>query len=133
MEKYHEEFEARVARTFVPVLDGEDLAGPLRESTIHHSINGSFAIRSGRWKLVFCPGSGGWSNPKPKAARKRDLPLLQLFDLGADPAETANIAEEHPKVVERMSRLMDEQIAKGRSTAGQRQDNDRKVRFLPEP
>ena len=33
--------------------------GPLREATVHHSINGSFAIRQGKWKLAFCPGSGG--------------------------------------------------------------------------
>ena len=39
---------------------------PIREATVHHSINGSFAIRKGDWKLIMCPGSGGWSYPRPK-------------------------------------------------------------------
>ncbi|MDX1283585.1 MAG: arylsulfatase, partial [Draconibacterium sp.] len=30
-----------------------------REATVHHSINGSFSIRKGIWKLILCPGSGG--------------------------------------------------------------------------
>ena len=41
--------------SFLPVLLGRS-GGPLREATVHHSINGSFAIRQGRWKLAFCPG-----------------------------------------------------------------------------
>ena len=36
-----------------------------RTDVIHHSINGSFAIRAGRWKLLLAPDSGGWSAPKP--------------------------------------------------------------------
>ena len=45
-------------------------AAKARPFTIHHSINGSFAIRRGKWKLALCPGSGGWSAPKPAAAKK---------------------------------------------------------------
>ncbi len=123
---------AEDSTSFLPVLDGENLSEPLRESTVHHSINGSFAIRSGKWKLAFCPGSGGWSDPKPKVARDRGLPPRQLFDLDADPAETVNVADQHPEIVARMTQLLDLQVTEGRSTAGQRQDNDRKVRFLPQ-
>ena len=47
----------------LPVWQGKELAAPLREATVHHSVNGSFSIRQGRWKLEFCPGSGGWSFP----------------------------------------------------------------------
>ena len=39
-------------------------------ANIHHSINGSFAIRKGPWKLCLCPGSGGWSSPRPAKALK---------------------------------------------------------------
>lgn len=38
---------------------------PLREAIVHHSINGSFSIRQGSWKLELCPDSGGWSDPRP--------------------------------------------------------------------
>ena len=59
-----------------------------RPFTIHHSINGSFAIRRGKWKLALCPGSGGWSNPKPAAAKKNTkLATVQLYNLEKDPAE----------------------------------------------
>ena len=36
--------------SFLPALLGT-ATGPLREAIVHHSINGSFAIRQGRWKL----------------------------------------------------------------------------------
>ena len=57
--------------SFLPVLEGQDLAVAACEATIHHSINGSFAIRVGKWKLIFCAGSGGWSEPTPKTAAER--------------------------------------------------------------
>ena len=49
-------------------------AKEVREATVQHSINGSFALRKGKWKLVLCPGSGGWSGPRPEAAREAQLP-----------------------------------------------------------
>ncbi|WP_317235237.1 sulfatase-like hydrolase/transferase [Niabella ginsengisoli] len=42
-----------------------------RTSTIHHSINGNFAIRKGKWKLAFAYGSGGWSAPVEKEAKNK--------------------------------------------------------------
>ncbi|MEM7145212.1 MAG: arylsulfatase [Verrucomicrobiota bacterium] len=42
--------------------DGSQTA---RDAIVHHSIGGYFAIREGKWKLCFCPGSGGWSAPRP--------------------------------------------------------------------
>src|SRR5687768_16061786 len=35
---------------FLPAMEGEDRQ-PLREAVVHHSINGSFAIRQGNFKL----------------------------------------------------------------------------------
>jgi hypothetical protein len=43
---------------------------PIREATVHHSINGSFASRKGDWKLIFAAGSGGWSFPTPGKAEE---------------------------------------------------------------
>ena len=39
-----------------------------RKDLIHHSLSGSFAIRSGDWKLIRTAGSGGWSFSNPQAS-----------------------------------------------------------------
>ena len=109
--------------SFLPALLGRDRA-PLREATVHHSINGSFAIRQGKWKLAFCPGSGGWTFPRPGQHDASGLPLVQLFDLEADPGETTNRQAEHPDVVARLTALMEKYAADGRSTPGAVQPND---------
>jgi arylsulfatase A-like enzyme len=109
--------------SFLPLLLGRaDAAG--REATVHHSIDGSFAIRQGNWKLAFCPGSGGWSNPRPGQHDTTQLPLVQLYDLSSDIAEQRNVQAEHPEVVARLTRLMEKYASEGRSTAGKAQSNN---------
>jgi hypothetical protein len=106
----------------LPLWRGEDLARPLREATVHHSIDGSFSIRQGRWKLEFCPGSGGWSHPRP-GEETPDMPPMQLYDLRADIAERRNLINEKPDVVEALTALMTRYVKAGRSTPGQPQEN----------
>ncbi|MDP6556107.1 MAG: arylsulfatase [Pirellulaceae bacterium] len=109
--------------SFLPTLLGQDQDD--RGITIHHSINGSFAIRQGNWKLCLCPGSGGWSAPRPNVALKdRKLPPVQLFNLETDPAERANVQEKHPDVVEELVGLLANAINNGRTTPGPRLEND---------
>jgi arylsulfatase A len=102
--------------------------GPLREAIVHQSGDGSLAIRQGRWKLGFCPGSGGlWTsprNPTNAEAVKRSLPKMQLYDMEQDVAEQHNVSAEHPEVVRRLTALMEKYISEGRSTPGARQKND---------
>ena len=107
--------------SLVPVLFGKD--GPRRSTLVSHSINGSFAIREGNWKLCLCAGSGGWSAPKPGTPAEKALPPDQLYDLAADRAEQKNVAAEHPEIVKRLSELLDKFIADGRSTLGEAQKN----------
>ena len=95
----------------------------VRNSTIHHSINGSFAIRKGRYKLCFCPDSGGWSDPKPKAKPNFEEGL-QLFDLEQDLQETTNLANDFPELVKELSVEMEQCIEQGRSTPGAKLQND---------
>ncbi|MCH2201753.1 MAG: arylsulfatase [Fuerstiella sp.] len=102
---------------------------PIREATVHHSINGAFSIRRGKWKLCFCPGSGGWSSPRPSEAKEQEVPAIQLFDLSSDIAETNNVQADHPELVEELSNLLQRYINNGRSTPGEQQSNDRAVSF----
>ncbi|QNN23112.1 arylsulfatase [Planctomycetales bacterium ZRK34] len=99
---------------------------PLREATVHHSINGSFSIRQGPWKLELCPGSGGWSNPRPGKATK-GMPPVQLYNLDADIAETQNLQAEHPEIVKRLTGLLTQYVESGRSTPGPVSSNDVEV------
>jgi arylsulfatase A len=113
--------------SLLPALLGK-AEKPLREATVHHSINGSFAIRQGDWKLCLCPGSGGWSDPKPGKATK-GMPPVQLFDLTSDIGETMNVAADHPHVVKALTELLQKYVDQGRSTPGAPQENEGAVRI----
>jgi len=108
--------------SLLPVLLGK-ADGPVREALVHHSISGKFSIRQGRWKLLLCAGSGGWSRPRDAQARKQGLPPVQLYDMEADPQEEHNVQAEHPEVVERLTALLERYVAQGRSTPGAPQQN----------
>ncbi len=102
---------------------------PLREAVIHHSIDGKFAIRRGKWKLAFCSGSGGWAPPKDAEATQRGLPGIQLYDIEADIGETRNVHAEYPEVVSQLTMLLQRYVDDGRSTPGKKQSNDVHVSF----
>ncbi len=112
--------------SILPALTGTAKA-PVREATVHHSINGSFAIRQGKWKLALCPGSGGWSAPRPGKDDTSQLPKVQLYDLSRDIGERKNLQAEHPEVVERLTKLLQAYADRGRSTPGSAQKNDTPV------
>lgn len=104
--------------------------GPVREATVHHSVNGSFSIRQGKWKLILCSGSGGWSPPRPGSEEARQLPPVQLYDLIADIGETKNVQGQFPEVVKRLTDLLQNYVDRGRSTPGATQKNDGVVTIL---
>jgi len=117
--------------SLVPLLRGADR--PLHEFVVHHSASGRFAIRSGKWKLQFSPGSGGGFNTEnDAAAKKKGLPPIQLHDLEADLGETRNLYSAHPAEVGRLTKLLSETIARGRSTPGAARTNDVRVRWQAE-
>ena len=105
----------------MPLFLGEDR--PIRDHVVHHSISGKFAIRDGQWKLVLCPGSGGWSK-NDAAAAEEGMPLVQLYDMASDPSERHNLHERHPEKVGEMISLLKGLVARGRSTPGPDQKND---------
>lgn len=111
--------------SLLPLVKNPSLQDPIRPYTIHHSINGSFAIRQGKWKLALCPGSGGWSDPKPEAAFKSpSLPPVQLYDLSSDPGERTNLVQQQADMAESLAALLAKAIRDGRSTPGAAQKND---------
>ena len=114
--------------SILPALLGT-ATSPVHETVIHHSINGSFAIRQGKWKLELCADSGGWTAPKPGSKEARDLPDTQLYDLSIDKAETKNLQAEYPNEVTRLSKLLQEFIDNGRTTPGAKQENDVPVKL----
>jgi arylsulfatase A-like enzyme len=110
--------------SFLPELLGTGRSG--RTSVVHHSINGRFAIRDGATKLILCSGSGGWS----KQPTEGDV---QLYDMAADLGERTNLAASQPDDVRRLTDLLAQHIATGRTTAGRPQANDVPIQFLKDP
>ena len=113
--------------SFLPVLRGDRSEG--RQGIVSQSINGSFAIRDGQWKLCLSAGSGGWSSPKP-GPEEAGLPLVQLFDLSKDPGERKNLQAEFPERVAAMWTELEKIIARGRSTPGDDLANDVAVQLI---
>ncbi len=96
------------SQNVLPALLGKDLDQPIRETLVHHSVNGMFAIRQGKWKYIQGQGSGGWSRDKTEA----NMPG-QLYDLDADPGETTNLYTQEPEVAERLEGMLEGVKAKG--------------------
>ncbi|MEN8193378.1 MAG: sulfatase-like hydrolase/transferase [Bacteroidota bacterium] len=98
-----------------------------REAIVHHSVDGLFSIRQGKWKLELCPGSGGWSPPRDQKAIDQGLPMIQLYDLSNDIGEETNLQAQYPEVVHQLTNLLEDYVAKGRSTPGKAQKNDTEI------
>lgn len=95
--------------SFVSLLQGE--ADHQRPPVIHHSVNGTFSIRQGKWKMILSEGSGGRQKPAGKPFGKP----YQLYDMEKDPSEQQNVYVEHPDVTDIMNKQFD-QIFQGNST-----------------
>jgi arylsulfatase A-like enzyme len=98
----------------LPVMLGQGSTAPLREAIVHHSVDGTFAIRRGPWKLAMRLGSHGFSAPKnikptPGGAQG------QLVHLGNDPAEQHNRWLAQPRIVAELTQLLTQYQQSGRS------------------
>jgi arylsulfatase A-like enzyme len=94
----------------LPACRGTIGSESIREATVHHSIEGMFAIRAGRWKLIAGRGSGGWTG-----GGEEDPAPGQLYDMVEDTAEERNLWQERPEVVARLTALLDRYRTEGRS------------------
>ena len=79
--------------------------GPVREAVVHHSAQGLFSIRQGKWKLILGRGSGGFTTPVTVEPRRNE-PIGELYDLQADPHEDRNLYIDKPDIVARLSELL---------------------------
>lgn len=118
--------EGEDSYSMLSLFKEEQIEGSFREATVHHSLNGSFAIRKGDWKLIMCPGSGGWSYPRLGEDDKvlAKLPSVQLYNLKDDPSEKNNLQDKHSKKVNELKMLLIKYINDGRSTPGKAQQNE---------
>jgi arylsulfatase A-like enzyme len=113
------------SNSMLPLITGKKDV-EIREYTVHHSVNGSFAIRIGDWKLILCPDSGGWSYPTSNDIKKgkMNFPEMQLYNLKEDIGETKNRITEYPKKGIELKRALKKIILDGRSTEGAVQENE---------
>ena len=121
------ELPANVAEdsvSLLPTLCGRGTSESLHGIVVHHSVSGHFAVRKGKWKLLLCRGSGGWSPPREVEAAQRGLPWMQLYDLENDPKETTNLYEQCPEKVQELIDGLARAFREGRTTPGPRQSND---------
>ncbi|MDI1312045.1 arylsulfatase [Prosthecobacter sp.] len=109
--------------SLLPLLNGEDKA--IRKNAVSVSINGIPAIRSGTWKYIAAPGSGGWGKGGDQSQQ------VQLYDLATDISETKNLAAAQPERVAQMQALLEQLITEGRSTPGAPQKNDVAAKRFP--
>ncbi len=124
----------------LPLFLGESHPRPLREATVHHSVNGMFAIRKGPWKLVEGDTDGDFrrghsATKKAKNLPQRDPdtgefrpflydildfdqknPVYRLYHLDDDPAESTDLAARHPEKVAELRNLLHRYRRSGRST-----------------
>ena len=95
-----------------------------REAVMHHSVC-DFSLRKGRWKIEFCPGSGGM-RPRvpglPPETNPEGTPY-QLYDMENDVGERVNLYGKLPEVEAELLALAREYVLSGRSTPGAAQQN----------
>jgi len=108
-----------------PILLGKNLKRPVREATVLHGCNGSFAIRQGDWVLIDArsgdnngnrnrPGEPLWFKEE-RGYSKNEFPG-ELYNLREDRTQRHNLYGDKPEVVRRLKALLEEYKSRGRST-----------------
>lgn len=94
-----------------PDLDGRDLAdaaqGGAGHGELHWDCGWQWAVRDGRWKLSWVDADAETARYVREVEHTEPGAGLALWDLDGDVGETKNLAERHPDVVERLSRVHD--------------------------
>lgn len=123
--------------SFLELLEGRSEKSA-RQRAIYHTINGKLAITEGDWKLIVAKGSGGWTpagaryqlTKKSKKQPRAHEAEMGLYHLADDVGEYHNLFEQHPEVATRLMDRLKNDVARGRSTPGETQENDGNVRIF---
>jgi len=116
-------FAAAAGAAVPPGIDGIDLlpalTAPAGQRTVPREFlyrefpayGGQQSLHAGRWKVV----RQGLLPRKAAATRRPAAIVTELYDLEADPAESRDVAAEHPEVVVRLEAVMArERVPSGR-------------------
>jgi len=95
---------ARDSYSFLGALKQENFEENKDRVVIHHSVNGTFALRKGDWKLIDAKGSGGWSLPEKQC--DENMPPQQLYNIKTDEMEQNNLYLQHPEKVKELNALL---------------------------
>ncbi len=110
--------EAEDSYDISPYLLGKSINNPIRKTVVHHSIDGTFAIREGAWKLILGKDSGGFSKNLPSENQPVETEG-QLYQLDDDPSEQNNVYVQYPDVVRKLSTLLYQYQTEGYSNTEQ--------------
>jgi len=100
--------------SFLSELDGSSDGRPIRPAVVHHSGDGMFSVREGKWKLILGLGSGGFSHPQRMVPGPGE-PDGQLYDMEADYQETENLWDEKTELVNHLKTILGRYTREGRS------------------
>lgn len=89
-----------------PAFINPELAESIHDYSIHHSLDGVFAIRQGKWKYTPHLGSGGFTSPQTMTPAAGQA-IGTLYDLENDPEETTNLYSDNPDVVKALHALLE--------------------------
>lgn len=95
--------QAPDSESFLTLLKGGKTK--LRKPIVMAAGRGHFLVRSGDWKLITGPESGGFS--KIDRVILKTLPKVQLYNLKEDLGETNNLAAKHPEKVAELQGLLE--------------------------
>lgn len=105
-------------------LFGKKRIKPIREATVHHSINNEYGLRQGDWVLIESPKSEhgaaepAWFRERYGIA-KHGQPA-ELFHIKEDLRETKNLYQQYPERVKEMRALLEKYKASDRSVPERR-------------
>lgn len=100
----------------LPVLTGEEYSKPLRLATVQNTSQKAFALRQGEWVLINASSgaaqkeSENYLNHFGLETFAEETPGL-LFNLKDDPRQSKNVYQNHPDIVEAMSKLLKRYLA----------------------